>query len=616
MTTYLLLWVAGGIVGAGAAIVVMASRQAFTGRAFVGGLLAAAGFVAGAKAGYRLEFLGVGEALRTSVSELLTSGERLPLGLLVGGVLAWLWCVAVRVPVRHAGDALAVGAIVMIAIGRLGCWTNGCCTGGPCPAWAAPWCVAFPRDTDAYNAQIRDGLIQADAPASLPAHPLPLYFAIGALAILAVQLWLLYRRATPGMLLLVTLCLGSASKLLLETLRANARPPGIFFVVPIVALAASAGALGLAGCRGRGSGRHVPAAMIILLAFAAASGPVRAAASTPEVDAVVAYARDPLGSRRMLRRLEHDGPADASPLVLLAMADARLRSGQRRQATRLFSAVLARDPGEPWAGWARLGIGWSALVTGDVDGARPYLAEIGAAGTPASGLAKLLLALIDVHPGSPAASERCAAVAEDPAVDPMVRDVARLGEAYGRYWAGDYAAAAEVFDAFAERTSLPALVDDARYGAAWSRVRAGAPTAGTEALRALAAGAARRGPAVSAALLNLDQQALLRAAFARYRRGPLRPPEDLLASLLDGDGRALARQALDALDDGTADAPSVRISTARSATTEPASRPVVARTSAPVPDGATRDGSRGGRWGVGVLAAATVALIVVSRRRA
>jgi hypothetical protein len=42
----------------------------------------------------------------------------------------------------------------------------------------------------------------------------------------------------------------------------------------------------------------------------------------------------------------------------------------------------------------------------------------------------------------------------------------------------------------------------------------------------------------------LDQRALLRAGFQRYRRAPVREPETQLRLMLDGDGAALARGAL------------------------------------------------------------------------
>src|SRR5262249_51211559 len=111
--------------------------------------------------------------------------------------------------------------------------------------------------------------------------------------------------------------------------------------------------LGLAGARGAAAAdapavvvtRHVPTAE----------------------HALSAYAQTPLQTRRGLLQLEHDGPDTLPPVVLLAMGDARLRSGQRRAASRLFEAVLARDPGEPFVSWARLGLGWNALLAGDVD---------------------------------------------------------------------------------------------------------------------------------------------------------------------------------------------------------------------------------------------------------
>src|SRR5262249_58389142 len=98
---------------------------------------------------------------------------------------------------------------------------------------------------------------------------------------------------------------------------------------------------------------------------------------------------------------------------------------------------------------------------------------------------------------------------------------------------------APAFEAVARDYPASKLRDDAQYGAAWSRVRAGERAAGEAALRSLASDAPKYGPAVSEELVNLDPRALLRAGFARYRRGPLRPPEDHVVELLDGDGRAV-----------------------------------------------------------------------------
>src|SRR5262249_19255656 len=152
----------------------------------------------GAKLQYRLESLPLREALRVHPAELLTAGMRLPLGLLLGGLLACLWCVVLGAPWRETGDALAVTFSVLIPIGRVGCLLYGCCMGAVCGRWPRAFCVSYPPGTEAYTQQLRDNLISLSSRLSLPAHPLPLYFALASLFTLAVLLWLLRRGAPPG----------------------------------------------------------------------------------------------------------------------------------------------------------------------------------------------------------------------------------------------------------------------------------------------------------------------------------------------------------------------------------------------------------------------------------
>ena len=57
----------------------------------------------------------------------------------VGGalvVIVWLWWS--RRPILPVADALAPGVLNGLAIGRIGCFTNGCCYGAPCDL---PWAV-------------------------------------------------------------------------------------------------------------------------------------------------------------------------------------------------------------------------------------------------------------------------------------------------------------------------------------------------------------------------------------------------------------------------------------------------------------------------------------------
>src|SRR5262249_18184284 len=57
------------------------------------------------------------------------------------------------------------------------------------------------------------------------------------------------------------------------------------------------------------------------------------------------------------------------------------------------------------------------------------------------------------------------------------------------------------------------------------------------------------GPGVREDRVTPAPCALLRAGFARSRGAPLRPPEDHVVELLDGDGRAIARAAPRPLDE-------------------------------------------------------------------
>jgi hypothetical protein len=125
--------------------------------------------------------------------------------------------------------------------------------------------------------------------------------------------------------------------------------------------------------------RVVASVTLLVVALLALAGADRAAASdlTPEwTDALARYAMDPATGSRAILRLGSAAPDSLAPFPLVAAADANLRAGRPRQAGRLFEALLARELGEPWAGWARLGIGWSALTTGDEQRARAELTTL------------------------------------------------------------------------------------------------------------------------------------------------------------------------------------------------------------------------------------------------
>jgi phosphatidylglycerol:prolipoprotein diacylglycerol transferase len=261
-TVYFAPWVAGAVIGGVAGTLVLRSREALTPATFAAGWIAVAGLLVGAKWQYRLESLPVGEALWLRPGDLFTFGLRLPLGLLTGGLLAGLWCLAVGAPLLATGDALAVMASTLIPIGRLGCLLAGCCMGTVCGRWAMPTCLRYPPGTEVYARQVQRGLIADTSATSLPAHPLPLYFALASLATLAILLWLLRRRVPVGTLLAVFCILRPLAKLSLEPLRADPRPAALMLGIPAAVLGTTLAVLAVRSVRRRAT----PAGQNTLLA--------------------------------------------------------------------------------------------------------------------------------------------------------------------------------------------------------------------------------------------------------------------------------------------------------------------------------------------------------------
>jgi phosphatidylglycerol---prolipoprotein diacylglyceryl transferase len=75
---------------------------------------------------------------------------------LLGGVVAAVGIILFyllyhKLPVRRYLDVLAVGLMLALAFGRIGCFLNGCCYGRPTNL---PWGVRFPYNSFAYISQI------------------------------------------------------------------------------------------------------------------------------------------------------------------------------------------------------------------------------------------------------------------------------------------------------------------------------------------------------------------------------------------------------------------------------------------------------------------------------
>jgi len=76
---------------------------------------------------------------------------------LLGGVLLAIAVILLyiryhKLPLRHYLDVLAVGLMLALVFGRIGCFLNGCCYGRPTEL---PWGVRFPYGSFAYRSQVQ-----------------------------------------------------------------------------------------------------------------------------------------------------------------------------------------------------------------------------------------------------------------------------------------------------------------------------------------------------------------------------------------------------------------------------------------------------------------------------
>jgi phosphatidylglycerol:prolipoprotein diacylglycerol transferase len=177
-------------------------------------------------------------------------------GFLCAVVFAWLYLWKQKLPKRLYLDILAIGLMVGLGFGRIGCFLNGCCFGKPANV---PWAVTFPYGSPAFYSQIRpdfarnrgkalldlpddyfdaDGFLkpyddltleqqQAVQPGgrycTLPVHPTQLYSSLNAFILAGILLlvWLKIGRKKPGVVLSLMLILYGATRFYIETLRAD-----------------------------------------------------------------------------------------------------------------------------------------------------------------------------------------------------------------------------------------------------------------------------------------------------------------------------------------------------------------------------------------------------------
>jgi phosphatidylglycerol:prolipoprotein diacylglycerol transferase len=165
------------------------------------------GALLGALLGARLLYLlgarpAASPALWFALGEGGLSGYGALFGACLGGALALRWQRARTPALARMGDArawfdvAALGALLTIAVARLGCYLQGCDFGRPLSSHAPRWLLrlgTFARPAPGASSpvwafQVTRGDLGRDSAFTLPVHPTELYEALGALLLLGALL--------------------------------------------------------------------------------------------------------------------------------------------------------------------------------------------------------------------------------------------------------------------------------------------------------------------------------------------------------------------------------------------------------------------------------------------
>ncbi len=107
--------------------------------------------VGGARLFYVIHYWDRFQGDLLSVFAIWQGGLELLGGVLLAITVIMLYLLYHKLPIRQYLDILAIGLVVALIFGRIGCFFNGCCFGKPTDL---PWAVRFPYGSDAYQSQI------------------------------------------------------------------------------------------------------------------------------------------------------------------------------------------------------------------------------------------------------------------------------------------------------------------------------------------------------------------------------------------------------------------------------------------------------------------------------
>lgn len=137
--------------------------------------------------------------------QILTNFEGLAVYGAVFGILlaSIIYCRVKKLRFWTMGDVIAPGALVGMAVGRVGCLLNGCCYGLPADL---PWSIVY-TNPDSY------------APLGIPMHPTQIYHIVWNLVAFGI-IWGLRKHVRPdGVLFLLYLAFYAAGDLTVRFFR-------------------------------------------------------------------------------------------------------------------------------------------------------------------------------------------------------------------------------------------------------------------------------------------------------------------------------------------------------------------------------------------------------------
>ena len=108
--------------------------------------------VVGARIFYVVHYYGRFRGDFAGIFKIWEGGLELLGGVLGAVVVIILYLRYHKLPIRRYLDILAIGLMLALAFGRIGCFLNGCCYGKPSDL---PWAVRFPYNSLAYQSQVQ-----------------------------------------------------------------------------------------------------------------------------------------------------------------------------------------------------------------------------------------------------------------------------------------------------------------------------------------------------------------------------------------------------------------------------------------------------------------------------